>query len=152
MKKSAPTPAEAVFLTKSVVIEIHAEQVAEHGGLAGLRDEGLLDSALAQPLQAFGGKYLHHDVFHMAAAYLFHIAGNHPFVDGNKRTALAACLVFLELNGYRIQEKATELADLVLEMISQHKDKAWTTNALRTRAVRIRNSRPKTPPTKSGWN
>ena len=69
--------------------------MARYGGLPGLRDEGLLESAVAQAVATFGGEYLHNDIFQMAAAYLFHIVQNHPFVDGNKRAGAAAAVVFL---------------------------------------------------------
>ena len=89
----------ARFLTREAVLAIHAAQLARFGGADGLRDEGLLDSALAQPAASFGDEYLHRGLHEMAAAYLFHIVTNHPFVDGNKRVGLIAALVFLEANG-----------------------------------------------------
>jgi death-on-curing protein len=87
------------FLTVVDVLAIHRDQVARFGGTAGLRDAGALDSAVAQPMATFGGEYLHGNLFLMAAAYLFHLCENHPFVDGNKRAAYASALVFLHLNG-----------------------------------------------------
>jgi len=81
------------------VLAIHAEVLAAHGGLRGLRDRGLLESAVAAPQASFGGKPLMRDVVEIAAAYLYYLCRNHPFADGNKRTALAAALVFLEANG-----------------------------------------------------
>ena len=88
-----------VFLTRKEVIREHERQIAFHGGLAGIRDLGLLDSALAMPKASFGGTYLHADIYEMAATYLFHIVSNHPFLDGNKRTGTATALFFLTLNG-----------------------------------------------------
>lgn len=128
--------AEPRFLSKQTVLAIHAAQVNEHGGDAGLRDEGLLDSALSQPLAMFAGQYLHEDLFAMAAAYVFHLAKNHPFVDGNKRTALAAALVFLDANGFELDDAGTELANMLLEMLESKRDKAWVAAALRRRANR----------------
>lgn len=125
---------EPRFLSMRTVLEIHAAQVAEHGGDPGVRDEGLLDSALAQPKAAFGGRYLHDDLFAMAAAYVFHLANNHPFVDGNKRTALAASLVFLDANGFEVNDDGTELADVVLEMIKVKRNKQWVAEELRRRS------------------
>jgi death on curing protein len=87
------------FLTIEIVLALHAELLAEFGGREGLRDGGLLESALAQPMATFEGAYLHEDLHAMAAAYLFHVVQNHPFVDGNKRTGYLAALVFLDLNG-----------------------------------------------------
>ncbi len=87
-----------VFLSLAEVFEIHRDQIDRYGGEPGLRDLGLLQSALAMPAAGFGGRYLHDDLFEMAAAYLFHLVRNHPFVDGNKRTGAVAALVFLLLN------------------------------------------------------
>jgi death-on-curing protein len=99
------------------VLESHAEQIALYGGADGIRDIGLLESALAQPAGMFAGEYLHIDVFEMAAAYLFHIVKNHPFVDGNKRTGLLAALLFLETNGYTVEIADELLVDLVSHTI-----------------------------------
>ncbi len=77
---------DSTFLTLDEVIEIHRDMIERYGGSFGIRDEGLLESAVAMPQAGFGEQYLHADVFEMAAAYLFHIVRNHPFVDGNKRT------------------------------------------------------------------
>ena len=78
---------------------IHEEVLAAHGGMTGLRDEALLESAVAAPQASFSGELLIKDLIEIAAAYLFYLCRNHPFNDGNKRTALATCLVFLETNG-----------------------------------------------------
>ena len=86
-------------LTVEAVKAIHGEVLAAHGGAAGLRDETLLESAVVAPQASMMGRPLISDPFEIAAAYLFYISRNHPFLDGNKRTALAACLVFLEQNG-----------------------------------------------------
>lgn len=80
----------------------------------GLRDIGLLDSARAQAEAQFGGRYLHLDLFEMAAAYLYHIVQNHPFIDGNKRVGLEAALVFLEINGLSLNVTDDQLIDLTL--------------------------------------
>ena len=106
------------FLTVDDVLAIHEEQLARFGGAAGLRDAGLLESAVAQPQATFGGEYLHPDLFAMAAAYLFHIVQNHPFVDGNKRAGLLAALVFLDLNGISIDHATPRLYDLTMEVAS----------------------------------
>jgi death-on-curing protein len=91
------------FLTLDEILEIHHDQIERYGGLSGVRDLGLLQSALGMPQAGFGDQYLHENIFAMAAAYMFHIIQNHPFIDGNKRTGLAAALVFLELNGISIE-------------------------------------------------
>ncbi len=102
------------FLTVEDVLEIHESQLERFGGGAGIRDLGLLESAVAQPQASFGGEYVHGDIFEMAAAYLFHIVNNHAFVDGNKRTGLLAALVFLDTNGVALTEDSEFLYDLTL--------------------------------------
>jgi death-on-curing protein len=104
------------FLDLEQVLRIHRDQIERYGGEASIRDLGLLESAIAMPQAGFGGQFLHNDVFEMAAAYLFHIAKNHPFVDGNKRTGLASALVFLELNAVDVVVDEDRLADMVLEV------------------------------------
>jgi death-on-curing protein len=87
-----------VHLDVASVLAIHAEVLAAHGGSDGLRDRALLESAIAAPQASFGGTPLITDPLEIAASYLFYLCRNHPFVDGNKRTALASCLVFLQFN------------------------------------------------------
>ena len=88
------------FLSEADLLDLHAVVLEESGGSAGLRDAGMLASALAMPQAGFGDQFLHEDIPAMAAAYLYHLMQNHPFVDGNKRVAMLACLTFLHLNGY----------------------------------------------------
>ena len=102
------------FLSEQDVLDIHALQMARFGGSSGVRDHGLLASAVAQPQAAFDGSFLHPDLFEMAAAYLFHLTSNHPFVDGNKRIGLAAALVFLDINGLGIRNGTEELYSLTM--------------------------------------
>lgn len=90
------------FLIKDIILSFHQDQLELYGGKTGIRDEELLESALAQPEASFGGEYVHKDLFHMAAAYGFHLCQNHPFYDGNKRTALIAMYTFLYVNGYQL--------------------------------------------------
>ncbi len=87
------------FLSLQNVLHIHENTLAEEGGAPGLRDEGLLASALDMPQASFSGNFLHNDIAEMAAAYLYHICQNHAFVDGNKRTAAFSEVLFLALNG-----------------------------------------------------
>ena len=103
-----------VFLTLSEVFEIHRDQIERYGGHPGIRDAGLLRSAVAVSQATMGGEYLHADLFEMPAAYLFHIVKNHPFADGNKRTGAVAALVFLELNGIEVTPNEDELVGIVL--------------------------------------
>ncbi len=91
------------FLGIDEVLELHGQLVQRFGGSPGLRDLGMLESAVAMPQAGFGDSYLHDDIFEMAAAYLFHIVMNHPFIDGNKRTGTHAALVFLADNGYAVE-------------------------------------------------
>lgn len=91
---------EPIWLTAELTERIHDRQLAEHGGPSGVRDRGMLESVLARPRQQFTYRGLGTDIPQLAAAYAFGIARNHPFVDGNKRTAAVLCELFLELNGY----------------------------------------------------
>src|SRR5208282_2439667 len=93
-----------VFLTLAEVVELHADQIQRYGGGDGIRDINLLISAVAMPYASFSDQFLHADIFEMAAAYAFHLSQNHPFIDGNKRTALASALVFLAMNGNTIDD------------------------------------------------
>lgn len=106
------------FLTVHDVFQIHRLQIETYGGSPELRDQGLLQSALAMPQATFGGEFLCGDLLGMAAAYLFHICQNHPFVDGNKRAALAAAGVFLALNGIALVADSQELENLVMDVAS----------------------------------
>ena len=104
-----------LFLTLDDIIESHQNQIDTYGGSHGIRDIGLLESAIAQPEASFGGQYLHADIFQMAAAYIYHLVMNHPFVDGNKRVGLEAALIFLEINNENLNASDEELVDLVLK-------------------------------------
>ncbi len=115
---------DPVFLTLDEVLALHADQVRRYGGASGLRDLALLQSAIAMPETTFDGEFLHPSVFEMAAAYLFHIARNHPFVDDNKRTAFMCALVFLGLNGERLEADADELYALIDDTARGNIDKA----------------------------
>lgn len=123
-----------VFLDLDEVLEIHRDQIHRYGGGEGVRDFGLLQSALAMPEAGTRDQYLHADLFEMAAAYLFHIVKNHPFVDGNKRVGAASALVFLELNGKGIRTKDDELVDLVVGVAVGRVSKWAVAEFLRSRA------------------
>jgi death-on-curing protein len=103
-----------VFLTIDSVLAIHRRMIHEFGGNPAVRDHGLLESAVAMPAAQFGGKFLHIGIPTMAAAYLFHICRNHAFVDGNKRTAVAAAEIFLLLNNMHLRASNEELEQLTL--------------------------------------
>jgi death on curing protein len=105
---------KVVFLTLDEVIALHADQIERYGGRPRIRDLGLLQSALGTPSATFERRFLHEDLHEMAAAHLFHIVRNHPFVDGNKRVGLMVLLAFLGLNSRRLDANAHEVEDLVL--------------------------------------
>jgi death-on-curing protein len=120
-------------LSAAAVRAIHAEVIAANGGSEGLRDEGLLESAVAAPRATFGGEPLMQDAAEIAAAYLFYLCRNHPFVDGNKRAALAACLVFLAVNDLLPKRRLPVAAweSLVLDVAASRLDRTQTTHRLR---------------------
>jgi len=126
---------DPIFLELDDVIEIHADQIERYGGSSGLRDIGLLSSALAMPQAGSGGVYFHSDLFEMAAAYLFHVVKNHPFVDGNKRVGAVAALVFLELNGVDVRTTNASLVELILEVAQGRLGKAEVASFLRHHAT-----------------
>ncbi|MBW4477326.1 MAG: type II toxin-antitoxin system death-on-curing family toxin [Tolypothrix brevis GSE-NOS-MK-07-07A] len=107
------------FLTISQVLDIHQRQIQRFGGTSGVRDEGLLDSALAQPQATFGGELLHPTIGEQAAAYLYHLAMNHPFIDGNKRTAFAVMDTFITLNGYSLNLSQEQAYNLVIRVVQK---------------------------------
>ncbi len=104
------------FLSVEDVLVLHENTIEHEGGSSGIRDTGLLESAVLMPQQQFGGEYLHPGLAEQAAAYLFHIAQNHPFVDGNKRTAALAALVFLSVNGVASLPSPDALEAIVLRV------------------------------------
>ena len=106
------------FLEKKTIVAFHKDQIETYGGSSGIRDEGLLDSAIPQPKASFDGEYVHKNIFEMAAAYGFHICQNHPFYDGNKRTALIAMYTFLFVNGYRLKADKKSLFAIVVDLAS----------------------------------
>ena len=106
------------FLTTQTVLRIHDRQIEKYGGASGIRDPDLLDSALAQPQATFSGILLHPTLWTQAAAYLFHIAMNHPFLDGNKRTAYAVMRTFLKLNGFTLNLSEDEKFEFVIRVVT----------------------------------
>jgi death-on-curing protein len=122
-----------VFLTLDEALLIHADQIRRYGGIHGVRDLGLLGSALAMPQASFGGLYLHTSLAEMAAAYLFHIAQNHPFLDGNKRAALASALAFLWLNDETVDAGENELTEMVVGVAAGRVGKAEAAVFIRAR-------------------
>lgn len=123
------------FLSIGQVLAIHRRMIEEFGGDPTVRDAGLLESAIAMPAAGMGGRFLHKGVAAMAAAYLFHLCRNHPFVDGNKRTALVAAEVFLVANGYRLAATNAELERLTLGVAACEISKAETVAFFRRHIV-----------------
>lgn len=123
--------AARLYLDVEHVSLIHAAVLKAHGGSEGLRDQALLESAVAAPRATYGGEPLFDDPVEIAAAYLFYICRNHAFVDGNKRTALATCLLFLRLNGLQTTPDGSDWEILVLEVAASRLDREQTTAGLR---------------------
>jgi death-on-curing protein len=121
---------EPIFLSRDQVLELHRISLERYGGLDGLREPGLLDSALMQPEAAHF--YGHGDLYSIAAAYAFHIAQNQPFIDGNKRTAIGAALTFLEANNVEVAEfDRAKLYDAMIAIAEKRLDKAGLAEAFR---------------------
>jgi death-on-curing protein len=113
-----------VFLTLKEVMDIHEDMVRRYGGRRGIRDSALLESALTMPRSGIVGQYLHEGLFAMAAAYLFHFCRNRPFYSANDSTAVVAAVVFLRINGIRVDANIQEFRDLVGAVVQQKADKA----------------------------
>ena len=122
------------WLLEGVVLAIHEEQIAEHGGSTGIRNAGLLSSALARPQhQAQYGD--EHSVFDLAAAYAYGIVRNHPFVDGNKRTGFLAAYVFLNSNGWQLRASEVDAVNAVLALAADEMDELGFSNWLKSNSV-----------------
>ena len=115
---------EPVFLGLAEIIEIHHDQIKRYGGRPGVLDIEILKSTIAMPSATFDGNYLHTAIYEMAAAYLFHIVRNHPFVDGNKRTGAVASVVFLMLNGIGFHADDNDFEKIVVLTAEGKTDKA----------------------------
>jgi death-on-curing protein len=144
------TPDDCFHLTVEIVCEIHDEAVKIFGGLHGIRDEALLASAVFAPQSSFGGRSPYVDVIDISAAYLFYLCRNHPFLDGNKRTAMAAAIVFLRLNGFDAAADSEKWEELVLHVASSKIDREQTTRRLRrlARIFHIRSAGSRAAPSK----
>ena len=116
-----------LFLALDEVLGLHAEQIRLFGGSSGIRDVGLLQPAMGSVEATFGGAFLHETIFAMAAAYLYDICRSHPFIDGNKRTAVGAALTFLEMNGVEVDADEDAFYDLVIRVAEGRISKASVT-------------------------
>jgi death-on-curing protein len=105
-----------LFLSLDEILEIHDQQIERYGGSHNLRDVNGLESAVAMPRATFGGEFLHTSIPAMAAAYLFHLCQNHPFIDGNKRTAANAAITFLLINNWEPRFEEDQLVEVVLSV------------------------------------
>ncbi len=123
-----------LFLDLDQVLRLHRDLIERYGGLDGTRDMGLLQSAVAMPKMAYGGNYLHADIYEMAAAYLYHLVQNHPFLDGNKRIGAAAAIVFLAINDIEIEADEDGLVDLTLSVAEGKAGKGEIAQFFRVRA------------------
>lgn len=125
---------EPLFLGLNEVIEIHRDQIERYGGYPSIRDIELLKSAVAMPAAGFGEDYLHTDIYEMAAAYLFHIIRNHPFVDGNKRTGAVTVVVFLMMNGIELHASEESFEAMVRSVAEGKLDKTGSAEFFRRHA------------------
>ncbi|MCX6091064.1 MAG: type II toxin-antitoxin system death-on-curing family toxin [Candidatus Atribacteria bacterium] len=117
---------EPILLSTENILSIHARMIKEFGGMPGVANQGMLESAVAMPGAGFAGEFLHESLPAMAAAYLFHICKNHPFFDGNKRTAVVAAEIFLNINGMRLKVSNEELKGLCLGVAAGEISKSET--------------------------
>ena len=124
------TPENCFHLTVEIVREIHHAAIRDFGGSDGIREIALLESAVAAPQATFGGKAIYASLTEIAAAYLYYLCRNHPFLDGNKRTSLGACLVFLRLNGVETKPDGPQWEQLVLDGAASRIDREETTKRL----------------------
>ncbi|MEA2710010.1 MAG: death on curing protein [Phycisphaerales bacterium] len=129
-----------IFLAFDDVLVVHRDQIARYGGSAGVRDEGLLKSAIGTVEATFAGEWLHEFPHGMAAAYLFHIAANHPFIDGNKRAGFACALAFLDQNGSRFDAGHARALEMVLSVARGEMEKEAVIDFFRQHV------KPATPP------
>lgn len=133
------------FLSVGDLLTIHQRGILEHGGSPELRDRGLLESAAAMPMAQFNGQFLHDGLAGMAAAYLFHLCKNHPFVDGNKRVAVAAAEIFVMLNGCELAATNLQLEVLTLGVADSSVSKEEATSFFKKHVRRKQAKIKKTP-------
>ncbi len=119
------------YIKKNIVLTFHRQLIEDYGGLDGLRDEGLLESALAQAETTVFGEYLHQDIFEMASAYGYHLCQNHPFIDGNKRVAFVVMDTFLRINGWEIAAEDRAIYSLMINLAGGQIDKSQLAQWLR---------------------
>jgi len=126
------------YLTAEQVLFIHSRLVAEFGGSHGIRDLGLLESAVARPQATFEGKDLYPNIFNKAAALMESLIGNHPFVDGNKRTGISAAVLFLRINGWKLTASNSDLETRTLRVVTQDTPLEDLAAWLQSNSVRVK--------------
>jgi len=126
---------EPVWVLREVVFKLHEQSLAQFGGSAGVRDEGLADSALGKPQNRFA--YGKPDIFELAASYAFGLVKNHPFIDGNKRTGFVVSVVFLELNGYEFRANEVDAVVRTLALAAGEMSEAAYAAWLRANSKRV---------------
>ena len=129
---------DIIFIPKQIILYFHEQLIQIYGGSTGIRDEKLLDSALEQVKATFDGSYLHDSIFKMAAAYGFHLCKNHPFIDGNKRTALVAMDTFLQRNGWEITASEEEAYKIMMALSASEVSKEELVKWLRENTTSIK--------------
>ena len=125
------------LIPTEVVLTIHTDLLQRYGGETGLRDAGLLESALAQPMMTFGGKFVHKTLFDKASAYGFHVCKNHPFVDGNKRVAFVLMDIFLQKNGWEIVAHEEVAYSMMIDLASGKMTKSQLTTWLKEHSSKL---------------
>lgn len=125
------------FIPPEIVPIIHADLIKRYGGSPGIRDAGLLDSALAQPQMTFDGRYVHKTLFDKAAAYGFHLCKNHPFVDGNNRVTFVIMEMFLQKNGWEIDSSEEEAYIMMIELAGGKLSKPQLSKWLRGNCIQL---------------
>ena len=131
---------DIIFLTLTEVMAIHQNQIDNYGGSLGIKDQRMLDAALSQPKSGVIGRYLHPDIYSMAGAYLYHLAMDHPFIDGNKRVATVSALIFLELNNYELDVNEDLLKETVFKVAAGQLSKNELIEFIRIHTKAILNS------------
>lgn len=124
------------FITINDAKDIHNGLIIKYGGISGIRDEGLLDSAVNMPKATFYKQYLHSDIYEMAAAYAFHIIKNHPFIDGNKRAGIETALIFLMINDIEIEINNEELYNLTIKIATSEISKQEIAKVFREKTIK----------------
>lgn len=140
-----PTPDDCIHLTLDHVLEIHAAVIGAFGGANGVRDRGLLESALGATQATVFGESVFADLVEVAAAYLFYLCKNHPFIDGNKRVGMTSAIVFLRLNGIEPSRDSDDWEKLVLDVANSTLDREGATSGLRKLVGRARESKKGKP-------